>query len=526
MAKSSIHIKAGSAGNTLHNARENFSQSVVFTDEKNELLNSSKEALEIYRKELAERAKAYTNRTKQKLQSKAITHQSAVVNLLQHHTLEDLKDIKEYIEKTFDTKVFQIAIHRDEGKLVSKDGTELYSGEDFFRNSENNKLYYDKDFLKEIDLSKYTIEKNYHAHIEFMGLDSTGAGIKRNYFSMRKLSELQDFVAQSLKMERGINRYVKNQKSKKRFDPGTDKAISSREQKNQKELKLTVTELKSEIETYRKELSAKNKELKIYKQSDYADISSLKKALKKSNVEDIYQEFLKLKKENAKREKELTEAREALEKQEQLNNTLKQEKNDLATKDSNARKQIKHFNKIFIEVAKELNVEISNYTKVRDDIISKYKSTKQEVRELKKTIETLKEENSDLEQEIKLVEQRESELQSFRFDYYSSSNKSYELQKQLINAQETIETQKTTIDTLKEEKSVLKAKYEEIKEAFEDVAQKLSIKFNTVKQVAANIISKFKSTNQTETDTETDDEAWKRMVENAKQAEKQSLKLK
>ena len=36
-----------------------------------------------------------------------------------------------------------MAIHRDEGKLISKiDGTELYSGKDFYLNTENKKFYF------------------------------------------------------------------------------------------------------------------------------------------------------------------------------------------------------------------------------------------------------------------------------------------------------------------------------------------------------------------------------------------------
>ena len=122
---SSIHIKKAVNGIINHNSREGFSNSVVFTDEKNELLNDSKDAYKIYRSELAKRAKAYTNRTNQKLQKKAITHLSAIVNLEQHHHLDDLEEIKNHLESKLDNKVFQMSIHRDEGKLISKDDTSI-----------------------------------------------------------------------------------------------------------------------------------------------------------------------------------------------------------------------------------------------------------------------------------------------------------------------------------------------------------------------------------------------------------------
>ena len=96
-----------------------------------------------------------------------------------------------------------MAIHRDEGKLISKiDGTELYSGKDFYLNTENKKFYFDKQFTKEIDLKDYEIVKNYHAHIEMMGLDKDGNAIRQK-MNKRVLKEMQTFVAKELKMERG-----------------------------------------------------------------------------------------------------------------------------------------------------------------------------------------------------------------------------------------------------------------------------------------------------------------------------------
>ena len=158
MAKSSIHIQRAVEGSVGHNSREHFSYSVVFTDdgEENECTHTVDEAYSIYRDELKQRTQAYTERTGQKLQKTAVTQLSAILNLEQHHTLKDLEPIKKHLEKTFGTKVYQMAIHRDEGKLISKiDGTELYSGKDFYLNTENKKFYFDKQFTKEIDLKDY-----------------------------------------------------------------------------------------------------------------------------------------------------------------------------------------------------------------------------------------------------------------------------------------------------------------------------------------------------------------------------------
>ena len=55
MGKSSIHIQKASNGAITHNSRENYSKSVVFTDEKNELWNDKKSAYEIYKSETDKR---------------------------------------------------------------------------------------------------------------------------------------------------------------------------------------------------------------------------------------------------------------------------------------------------------------------------------------------------------------------------------------------------------------------------------------------------------------------------------------
>jgi len=203
MSKSSIHIANGGSGYIAHNARETFSQSQVFYDEKNEIWNNKEKAFKLFRFELAARSDAYSKRTKQKLQKKSITHLSAIVNLEQHHTLEDLKPLAKYLEDELDTKMFQVAIHRDEGKLVHKETAKtLTSGEQFFSNPKNKKLYFDKNFENEIDLSEWKLEKNYHAHFEFMGLDQEGKSIRRK-FNNHFFRKLQDFTAKTLEMERG-----------------------------------------------------------------------------------------------------------------------------------------------------------------------------------------------------------------------------------------------------------------------------------------------------------------------------------
>lgn len=203
MAISSIHIKKAKDGSVGHNSREHFSYSIVFPDGKNECDAMLKEAYTLYRFELQKRSEAYTKRTGQKLQKKAVTQLSAIVNLEAHHTLEDLEPIKAELEAKFGTKVYQMAIHRDEGKLISKaDGTEFYSGIDFFLNHDDKQLYFDKQFTQLVPLEEYDTQKNYHAHIEMMGLDEDGNAIRQKMNKIA-LKELQTFTAKVLKMQRG-----------------------------------------------------------------------------------------------------------------------------------------------------------------------------------------------------------------------------------------------------------------------------------------------------------------------------------
>ncbi|NCB12754.1 MAG: hypothetical protein EOM78_14120, partial [Erysipelotrichia bacterium] len=309
MGKSSIHIQKASGGAITHNSRENYSKSVVFNDEKNELWNDKKQAYEIYRTEINKRIEAYTNRTNQKLQKTAVTQLSAVINLEQHHTLKDLEKIKEELERVFDTKVYQMAIHRDEGKLKHKEtGEYLVSGTDFFYNPNDDKYYTSKRvedkkhiFENELNINDYIIEKNYHAHIEMLGLDSQGQAIRQK-MNRFVLSQLQDFTAQTLQMERGNNYQIN--KSAKRLDTHDFKAEKKRENEVKKVVKKVVKKeknkiitkaneiikdertqkkiIKAELEKLNEENKSLRAELQIYKseRTVYAELEALNKKLK------------------------------------------------------------------------------------------------------------------------------------------------------------------------------------------------------------------------------------------------------
>lgn len=299
---SSAHIATSSNGAVTHNSRENFSHSVVFTDELNECSTNTKEAFKIYRDELAIRSKAYSDRTHQSLQKNTTTKLSTVVNLEQHHTLKDLEPIVNFLEKRFDTKVFQVAIHRDEGKLISKiDGTELYSGKQFFKNPKDDKLYFDKKYTKEINLSDYTIQKNYHAHIECMGIDSNGKAIRHNQMHKHALKELQDITAKSLKMERTYS-------NEKRYDTHEFKAVGTVKQQEKKKSLATVKDLKEQMKVLRAELQTSGAKREDYAllEKHNAELLALIKA-KELGIVELQEKIAALSKQVIDREKMLLE---------------------------------------------------------------------------------------------------------------------------------------------------------------------------------------------------------------------------
>lgn len=398
---SSAHIATSSSGAVTHNSRENFSHSVVFTDELNECSTNTKEAFKIYRDELAIRSKAYSDRTHQSLQKNTSTKLSTVVNLEQHHTLKNLEPIVNFLEKRFDTKVFQVAIHRDEGKLISKiDGTELYSGKQFFKNPKNDKLYFDKKYTKEINLSDYTIQKNYHAHIECMGIDSNGKAIRHNQMHKHALKELQDITAKSLKMERTYS-------NEKRYDTHEFKAVGTAKQQEKKKSLATVKDLKEQMKVLRAELQTSGAKREDYAllEKHNAELLALIKA-KELGIVELEEKIAALSKQLENREKalleilptaqtpaevvqyvqelkkDLSEALQSKNELSEVNRTLKSEKSDFRATQSVLNAQIQEL--------KTENEKLTWYKKQYQAIVSSLK-TWTKLNDIKAVMQNLKE---------------------------------------------------------------------------------------------------------------------------------------
>ena len=240
MATSSIHIEAGANRYFAHTSRESKTVNSIFDDEKNFCSCTNAQAFETYKNELAKRTEAYKeNFGRTKLHSKTITHLSAIVNFNKEHSPKDIKKICDYLENKFDTKVIQYAMHRDEGH-ISENGEKI---------------------------------KNYHAHIEFMGLDSKGNSVRRK-LDKKALIELQSDVASILKMQRGKNYTELKEKRPKRLDTYEFKKAKEMESKKEKEVLATKEELKeqnNQLRAFLKDNGANRQ--------DYAELEKEKKIL-------------------------------------------------------------------------------------------------------------------------------------------------------------------------------------------------------------------------------------------------------
>lgn len=408
MAKSSIHLQTAKGGTILHNARENYSKSVVFTDEKNELWNDSKTAFKLFRDELEIRTKAYTERTGQKLHKTTSTMISGVVNLEQKHTLKDMEKIKDYLEKEFDTKVIQMSVHRDEGKLINKENEDLklVSGKDFFLNAKDNELYFDNKFTKKINMDEWKIEKNYHGHFEMLGLDTQGKTLRKK-MNIVKLSKLQDFTAQSLGMERSLSNVIVNEKgkaqrkstsNKKRLDTHEFKEAKKIENETVKKTKSNTKEDLDKLKSETKELREQLKENKAIRE-DYKKLDDLNKSLqeqlkaKEIDLETALKEVSNLKKsytilesnyetsknnnvslisknatlsiENKKLEKEDLSNKSLISTLSKETVTLQNQVNTLKSENKSLQEQI---NNKPIQTIQNNQIEVLNYSKAESDL--------------------------------------------------------------------------------------------------------------------------------------------------------------
>ncbi|CZE50837.1 hypothetical protein [Campylobacter geochelonis] len=175
---SSFHLEPSVNGIFQHNDRTNV-PTYVKTEfsHMNEINRTAKQAEILYQNLLRKSIKNYTARTGQKIQTKEDRFRwSAVVNISNETTMKDLEKLCQIFKEKFGWQPLQIAIHRDEGRWESDE--------------KGNKIF----------------KQNLHAQIEFFMLNEDGIYcFKKSEFGRKKMSEIQDIVAETLNLERGLN---------------------------------------------------------------------------------------------------------------------------------------------------------------------------------------------------------------------------------------------------------------------------------------------------------------------------------
>ena len=261
--KTSINFKVAKSDSEIHNFRKkSFDYIRKDLTHKNEYWMEQKIAdrllkIEAYCKEKSGR----------KLQKNAMPIREAVVVIKENTTMQDLHNLSKRLEEELKIRIFQIAIHKDEG-------------------------HYDKD-TKEW-------KPNYHAHLvaDWQDLD-TGKTLKHQSFHY---SKMQDLAAECLEMERGVSG------SLARLE-----AVEFKIKKREEDLKI----LEERYRQMQQEMESKNSEEFIVKESDFLGFQKIKtdktienyeKAFKTNNIQ-----LLKNKTELESKEKQIAELKTKIE---------------------------------------------------------------------------------------------------------------------------------------------------------------------------------------------------------------------
>lgn len=162
MQATSINVQAVKGGSEQHNQRL---KELDYVRSELSHLNEYWES-DTQSSRLSQIKERYHENTGQRMQSKATPIREGVVVVHQGTTMEDLKRLGEAYEKRFGIKVFQIALHKDEGYMHAKEWT-----------------------------------PNLHAHLVFDWTDEKGKTIKLNRADM---VAMQTLTAEVLGMDRGV----------------------------------------------------------------------------------------------------------------------------------------------------------------------------------------------------------------------------------------------------------------------------------------------------------------------------------
>lgn len=185
---------------------------------------------------------------------------SAVVNIKEDTTMDDLKRFTSALQKKYGFQCYQIAIHRDEG-------------------------HFDKGEKKH----------NLHAHLEFVTLDKETGINRQREVRKAQLSDIQDLCAKELGMQRGENYYKTAKEMEKigikyekpsRIEPRGYAKIKEKEKldiSSGLKLKATVNELKAFYHANIKKLQNQGAETQLFK-AERAKFEALCERIKAKNL--------------------------------------------------------------------------------------------------------------------------------------------------------------------------------------------------------------------------------------------------
>lgn len=363
----SINFKKSNVIQTRHNDRT-LAPSYLISDSGCKCNRSHEIAIKL-KKQIIENAKeAYKTSCKARNKKfQATSYEwSAVCNIKSNTTMQDLENLAKHFEDKYGFQCYQIAIHRDEGHI----------------DDNGNKAI------------------NHHAHLEFITLDkATGKNcFKLRDFPKSKMREIQDEVAEILKMERGQDKRISK---RERIEPRKYAQMKEAERKKTKKLKTRlenleeenkdlnrenndfyyknidledeiqaknqeIQELKTELEQEklsknqleklikeeRKAMIQKNKELeeanqqKIYNADDYKRLRAIKEQ-QDITIQELNKQIEQIKKEAKEREENL---RNVIQAKDQENEALKAENNEIkAQKEAEIEKKNQEISKLQAE---------------------------------------------------------------------------------------------------------------------------------------------------------------------------------
>ena len=235
--KTSINFKAVKSDSETHNFRKK-----TFDYIRKDLTPKNEYWMEQKIADRIQKIEAYCKeKSRRKLQKNAMPVREAVVVIKESTTMLELQNLAKRLEEELKIRVFQIAIHKDEGHT-------------------------DKD-TKEW-------KPNYHAHLvaDWQDLDS-GKTLKHQSFHY---SKMQDLTAECLNMERGIS-----------GSRGRLEAIEFKIQQKEEDLKV----LEERFNIMKSEITSTKSEELIVKENDFLGFQKIKTDKTIANYEKAFRSY-------------------------------------------------------------------------------------------------------------------------------------------------------------------------------------------------------------------------------------------